>query len=123
MTTEQLVRKASNNQKKSKITENRIAKTLHTIGIATIIFGIIGSFILSASFDNNIPLFLIVGAVLSFITGMCFIGFSEIIILLQRNANLQNRIIDIIKNESLGNRKKSAPKTVLQDIESNLPQI
>lgn len=105
------------------MSENKIGKTLHIIGVATIIIGIIGSFVLSVNLDTDFPIILIVGAISSFITGMCFIGFSEIIALLQNNTNQQKEIISIIKNNPKDNAENNSPKTVLQDIESNLPQI
>ena len=106
-----------------KMSENKIAKTLYIIGIVTIVLGVIGSFILSVNFDYDIPIILIAGGLSSFITGMCFIGFSEIITLLQKSVNQQNEIVNAIKNNSLKKQENSAPKTMLQDIESNLPQI
>ncbi len=105
------------------MSENKIAKTLHIIGIATIIIGVLGSFILSVNLDSDMPIILIVGAISSFITGMCFIGFSEIITLLQKNVDQQQEMMQIIKNTSYEKRDNSTVKTVLQDIESNLPQI
>lgn len=105
------------------MSENKVGKTLHIIGAATIIIGVIGSFILSVNLDTDFPIILIVGGISSFITGMCFIGFSEIIALLQNNINQQKEIISIIKNKPIDPAEKYSPKTVLQDIESNLPQI
>ncbi len=105
------------------MSENKVGKTLHIIGVATIIIGVIGSFILSVNLDTDFPIILIVGAISSFITGMCFVGFSEIIALLQNNANQQKEIISIIKSKPMDNAGKNSPKTVLQEIESNLPQI
>ena len=80
--------------------ENNTGKTLHGIGIATIIVGSISSLILSINIDIDFPVILIVGGLASFITGMCFIGFAEIISLLQANINKQDEIIKHIKNSS-----------------------
>lgn len=102
---------------------NNVGKTLHDIGIAIIVLGIIGSIFLSVNFDYEIPIILIVGAVSSFTTGMCFIGFSEIIALLQKSVNHQEEILSAIKNELTVNGSNCSPKTLLEDIEANLPKI
>ena len=120
--------------------DNQTGKTLYYIGVITIIVGIIGSFICGAVFKSitydyssfsgysvdetyNWSL-AIIGAVASFISGMCFIGFSEIISLLQRTVNKQDEIIKKIEEQPKTNAEiKPAPKTVLQDIESNLPEM
>ena len=102
--------------------ENQTGKTLHGIGVATIIVGIIGSLILSINIDTDFPITLIIGGLASFISGMCFIGFAEIISLLQANVNKQDEIIATIKKQSVDTNDNS-PKTVLQDIEDNLPQM
>ena len=101
--------------------ENNIGKTLHVIGIATIIVGIIGSLILSINLDTDFPITLIVGGIASFISGMVFVGFGEIVSLLQKNVDKQDAILNYIKNKR--NDEEVAPKTVLQDIEDNLPSM
>lgn len=117
--------------------ENSVAKTLHVIGILTIIFGIIGSLIcgdifpaitydysyysgydIETSYNAELA---IIGSVASFISGMCFIGFSEIIFLLQQSINKQEAILKLMKDKST--KEKNAAKTILQDIEENLPKI
>lgn len=100
--------------------ENNIGKTLRIIGILTIVLGILGSLILSTSLELDSPIIFIIGAVSSFISGMSFIGFGEIISLLQRNVDKQDKIIDILEQKT---SDSSAPKSVLQDIESNLPEM
>lgn len=120
--------------------ENRTGKTIYYIGVITIIAGIIGSFVAGAVFKSitydyssfsgysveetynwNLA---IIGSFASFIFGMSFIGFSEIITLLQHSLNKQDEIIKKIEDQSKANlEKKSTPKTVLQDIESNLPEM
>ena len=102
--------------------ENKIGKTLLGIGIATIIIGGIASLIISINVDTDFPITWIVGGLASFISGMCFVGFSEIISLLQINVNKQDEIIKAINNKAL-NSKDNSTKTVLQDIESNLPKL
>jgi hypothetical protein len=47
---------------------------------------------------------------------MVFQGFAEVIELLHKNSKTQEAILDHLQD-------KPAPKTVLEDIESNLPQI
>lgn len=57
----------------------------------------------------------------SFITCMMFIGFAEIINLLQKNADKQDALLAFLKEQPT--TEKAAPKSVLQDIESNLPEM
>jgi len=52
---------------------------------------------------------------------MVFVGFGEIISLLQKNVDKQDAILSYIKSK--GTDEKVAPKTVLQDIEDNLPSM
>lgn len=103
--------------------ENKIGKTIYYIGVSIIVLGIIGSFIMGVNFDTDVPVFFIAGIVSSCVTGVCFIGFSEIITLLQKNVNQQQEIMSSIRNIAMGNYEKSPTKTVLQDIEDNLPKI
>ena len=100
--------------------ENGVAKTLRIIGIIEAICGVILGFIVLANGDD----FAWVGiaiAITSFITCMLFVGFAEVISLLQKNVNKQDEVLDYLKNKP--NDKKSAPKTMLQDIEDNLPSM
>lgn len=103
-----------------KMQENNIGKTLNIIGTLTIGIGILGSLILSVNLDADSPIIFIGGSVASFISGMTFIGFGEIISLLQRNVDKQDKIIDLLEQKT---NDSSAPKSVLQDIESNLPEM
>ena len=103
-----------------KMQENNIGKTLNIIGILTIAIGILGSLILSINLDADSPIIFIGGSVASFISGMSFIGFGEIISLLQKNVDKQDKIIDLLEQKT---NDSSAPKSVLQDIESNLPEM
>ena len=80
--------------------ENKIGKTLHVIGVATIIVGIIGSLILSINLDSDFPITLLVGGIASFISGMVFVGFGEIISLLQKNVDKQDAILSYIKSKN-----------------------
>lgn len=118
---------------------NKIAKTLYTIGVITIFLGVIGSLVLGAvspaitydySYSGGYDIeetynwsLALIGALASFISGSCFIGFSEIISLLQKNISKQDEIIKLLKKYNSDTVVKEAPKTTLQDIESNLPRI
>lgn len=71
--------------------DNMISKILKYIGIGTIIIGIIASFIVGNSAEEaTITIEGIIGSVIS---GIIFIGFSEIINLLQQNVDNQEKII------------------------------
>lgn len=71
--------------------DNMISKILKYIGIGTIIIGIIASFIVGSSAEEaSITIGGIIGSIIS---GMLFVGFSEIINLLQQNADNQEKII------------------------------
>jgi len=104
------------------MSENSIGRTINIIGIVTFIIGIIGSFICGIALNSwSIA---IIGSVASFISGMCFVGFSEIISLLQRNVNKQDEIIKILEEQPKSSDvQNSAPKMIIQDIESNLPEM
>lgn len=70
---------------------NTVSKMLKGIGIGTIIVGVLASLITGSSADNiAITIGGIIGSVIS---GIIFIGFSEIINLLQQNADNQEKII------------------------------
>ena len=99
--------------------ENTTAKVLKGIGIAIMALCFIGSLIIGGETTNElIPITFVVTGVIS---GTMFIGFGEIINLLQKNVNKQDDILKYLKDKSA--KEKSAPKTVLQDIEDNLPDM
>ena len=100
--------------------ENDIAKTLKIIGIIEIVCGIILGFIILIDADE-LKWIGIAVMISSFITGMLFLGFGEMISLLQRNVNAQEEILVYTKSKAL--KDDNALQTVLQDIESNLPNI
>ena len=102
------------------MTENIIAKTLRIIGIVEVVCGVIaGLFILAAGGDLRwVGIAIMIS---SFITCMLFVGFGEVINLLQESVDRQNAILSCLKEKSV--EKETAPKTLLQDIESNLPQM
>ena len=100
--------------------ENGIAKTLQIIGWAEMV----AAFIITIAADVDEILGMDFGLVIwvsAFITCMIFQGFAEIIDLLQQNSNKQSEILDYLKDQAT--KGPSAPKTVIEDIESNLPQI
>lgn len=103
--------------------ENSIAKALQIIGIVVIACGVILGFITLANGDE-LAWVGIVEMIVSFIICMIFFGFAEIIELLQRNVNKQEDILSFLKEKPDNkNIVPKAPKTVLQDIESNLPEM
>ena len=100
--------------------ENGIAKTLQIIGWTEMV----AAFIITIAADVDEILGMDFGLVIwvsAFITCMIFQGFAEIIDLLQQNSNKQSEILDYLKDQAA--KGPSAPKTVIEDIESNLPQI
>ena len=99
--------------------DNTAAKVIKGIGIAVMVICFVGAIIIGGETTNElIPILFIVSGIIS---GVTFIGFGEIITLLQKNVNKQDEILSYMRNKS--NNEKATPKTVLQDIESNLPQI
>ena len=94
---------------------------MNLVLLLAFIVGIIGSLILSINLDSDFPITLLVGGIASFISGMVFVGFGEIISLLQKNVDKQDAILSYIKSKNTD--EKVAPKTVLQDIEDNLPNM
>ena len=100
--------------------ENTTAQTLKVIGIIECICGIFIAILIWGEDGDLFPLAVAL-AVSSFITCMVFIGFSEVIYLLQKNADTQEKILIRLNN---GNAQSTqAPNSVLQNIESNLPQL
>lgn len=102
------------------MSENGIAKTLRIIGIIEVVCGIILGLIILAD-GGDFAWAGIAVMITSFITCMVFVGFAEIINLLQKNANKQDNILAFLKDQPA--KEKAAPKSVLQDIESNLPEM
>jgi uncharacterized membrane protein YkgB len=102
------------------ITENGVAKTLRIIGVVEIICGIILGIII-ASVDEDFIFVGVIITIVSFITCMMFVGFAEIIKLLQKNADKQDAILSFLREKPV--KESSAPKSVIQDIESNLPEM
>ena len=102
------------------MTENGVAKTLRIIGIVEVICGIILGIIIT-SVDEDFIFVGVIIMIVSFITCMMFVGFAEMIKLLQKNADKQDAILSFLKEQPT--KDNSAPKSVIQDIESNLPEM
>ena len=100
--------------------ENGVAKTLQIIGWLEAIAGFIISITVDTEeiFGTDFGFAIISGA---FITCMIFQGFAEIIDLLQQNSNKQTQILELLKDHAT--KEPTAPKTIIEDIESNLPQL
>lgn len=100
--------------------ENPFARNVQIIGIIEVIAALILSIFL------DLDEILGAGArwylmICSLITLVIFEGFAEIIELLHKNNKKQDEIIDLLKNVT--NNKKNTPKTELEDIELNLPEM
>lgn len=88
--------------------DNMISKILKYIGIGTIIIGIIASFIVGNSAEEStITIGGIIGSVIS---GMLFVGFSEVINLLQQNVDNQEKVLKLLKEQ---------PKTIIKESSTN----
>lgn len=100
--------------------ENGIAKTLQIIGWVEMFAALIVTIFIDTEdlfgVDHGRTIW-----VSAFITCMIFQGFAEIIDLLYKNGKKQDTIIDLLKDRSA--KDNNTPRTVLQDIESNLPEM
>lgn len=100
--------------------ENGIAKALQIIGWLEAF----AALIVTIFVDTEELLGISLGPAIivsSFITCMIFQGFAEIIDLLYLNGKKQDTIIELLKDRPT--QETPAPKTVIQDIESNLPDM
>ncbi len=88
------------------MTDNIYAKIFRLFGFGIIVFGIIGSFIFGSIFEIDIPYssydeynwtLAVAGAISSIIIGLIFVGFGEIVDLLQANYDKQYDILKEIK--------------------------
>ena len=100
--------------------ENGIAKALQIIGIIVAVCGVILGFITLTGGDE-FSWIGIVEIIASFITCMVFMGFAEIIDLLQKNSDKQDALLTFFF--FFPEKNNTAQKFVLQDIESNLPEM
>ena len=100
--------------------ENGIAKTLQIIGWAEMVAALIITIFVDTEDIFGVDLGFAIW-ISAFITCMVFQGFAEIIDLLYKNGKKQDAIIYLLKDRTT--KDNNAPKTVLQDIESNLPNL
>ncbi len=93
--------------------ENGVGKTLRIIGILVAVCGIlVGAYLYATS--ENLLLISIAVVIGSFISGMLFIGFAEVIFLLQDSVNVQEKILskeDKILFHVIESRKKGQTTT------------
>ena len=97
--------------------ENMIAKTLKYSGYAIGALGALSSLIIGV--DSSSFVITIGGLMGSFISGLSLVGFGEIINLLQNSYDLQ-KYANLDKKENVD---KKESKSLIQDIEDNLPQM
>lgn len=100
--------------------ENRIAKLLRVVGIVEAVCGFFLAFIISVDDGDLLPVSVAV-LVIALVNCLIFIAFGEVIRLLQNNVDKQNEVLDYLKSKSV--KERTAPRTVLQDIEANLPEM
>lgn len=106
--------------------KNPVAKILYYIGIVGIVIGIIAGFIWIIAAEGEpegwaIGVAIILGC---FLEGMVFIGLSEIIDLLQRNFEQQKELANQLLSQGSSNTgNRATPKSVIEDIEANLPRL
>jgi len=97
--------------------ENMIAKVLKYSGYTVGALGALGSLMIGA--DSSSVVIALGGMIGSFISGLSLVGFGEIINLLQSSYDLQKQA----KLDEKENNEKKEPKSLIQDIEDNLPQM
>ena len=100
--------------------ENKVAKSLRIVSIIEMICGLIVFLVLVMDDSDLLPIAVAI-FVVALINGLLFEAVGEIISLLQKNVNKQEEVLDYLKAKAL--KENNAPKTVLQDIESNLPEM
>ena len=100
--------------------ENGVAKALQGIGYAVLVCAIIVSFLSDVDeiLGIDFGLFIIVNAI---ITCYVFLGFAEIIDLLHKNGKKKDAIYDLLKERLSTNGETT--KSVIEDIEANLPEM
>lgn len=99
--------------------ENKIANALEIVAFCTFTLGGLGSISLGIIFESLI--LAIAELLVCIITGIMFLGFSEIIKLLQKSTDSYETLIGLIQTGSIHQNKNF--KTELQDIEENLPEL
>lgn len=83
--------------------KNGTAKIIFSIGMCILILGIIGSFILGSKSNNWF--YVIVGILSSIMSSFLFIGFAEIIELLQKNLDQSKIMGNILVSTKVENKK------------------
>lgn len=101
---------------------NKMAVILKSIGGIVIGFGCLAFLVIGSNIDN--AAIIIGGIVGSVVSGISFIGFGEVVNLLQQNIDVQNQIIiKLSENHPNIAEQNHTPSSVLQDIEANLPKM
>ena len=100
--------------------ENRIAKFLRIVGIIEAVCGFFLAFIISVDNEDLLPISAAV-LVIALVNCLIFIAFGEVINLLQKNVDKQDEMLNYLRTKSV--KENTSPRTVLQDIESNLPEM
>ena len=100
--------------------ENRIAKFLQIVGIIEAVCGFFLAFIISVDNEDLLPISAAV-LVIALVNCLIFIAFGEVINLLQKNVDKQDEMLNYLRTKSV--KENTSPRTVLQDIESNLPEM
>lgn len=98
---------------------NKVASTLKTLGIIEAACGGLLCMFFMASGEVSFFITLAV-AIIAFVNCVMFMGFAEIINLLQENNDTQAKMLKLL---ATGEKKPSQPVDVLTDIESNLPKL
>lgn len=97
--------------------ENIVSRILKGIGIGAIILGVIVSLINGIKAESMV---LTIGGIAGgFISGMLFIGFSEIISLLQQEIDNQSIIIKVLKGKTQFAKEVKTDKSNHQQQESS----
>ena len=105
---------------KAELKENSVARMLQIIGYAELIGAII--VVIFSNVDEIWGIdFNIVVWVSAFITYYIFLGFAEIIDLLYKNGKKKDAIYDLLKERWSTNGETT--KSVIEDIEANLPKM
>lgn len=100
--------------------ENKVANFLKITGVVEAVCGFILALILMAEDGDLLPIGIGI-IVVALVNCLIFVAFGEVISLLQKNVNKQDEVLNYLKAKAL--KENTAPKTVLQDIESNLPDM
>lgn len=100
--------------------ENSVAKFLRIVGIIEAVCGFLLAFILIADDGDLFPVGVAI-IIVALVNCLIFVAFGEVISLLQKNVNKQDEVLNYLKAKAL--KENATPKTVLQDIESNLPEM